>query len=190
MPEIPSPSSRYRKPKNEVIIPDRVAKRAALSYIENDNGCHISTYSVASHGYAQIGWKEPSGERHMTTAHRAAWVYANGRKIPEGATVDHACKVRTCVNPGHLRILSNFENARRTSGRDWSLGECANGHPNSCLHWNGTRYVCYICERERKARWQKNNQEKVRESNRKYREKKRLELKNSAQTTATRKETD
>lgn len=159
MPEIPSPSSRYRKPKKEVIIPDGVAKRAALSYIENDNGCYISTYSVASHGYAQIGWREPGGERHMTTAHRAAWGHANGTQIPEGMTIDHTCKVRPCVNPDHLRLLTNFENARRTSGRDWREGECLHGHPNSELVMRGGRWTCRVCA----AEWQRRYRSKKRE---------------------------
>lgn len=33
-------------------IPDRIAQRAASAYVVDD-GCHISTYSTASHGYAQ-----------------------------------------------------------------------------------------------------------------------------------------
>lgn len=94
--------NRYNKPKKKITIPDRVAARAATKYVEDERGCWISTYSVASHGYAQIGWQDP-GYRQVVTAHRAAWVYHNGRQIPEGNTVDHLCKERRCVNPGHLR---------------------------------------------------------------------------------------
>ncbi len=87
----------------------------------------ISTYSVGSHGYAQVGWWD--GEKHrMTTAHRAAWVHHNGQQVPDGQTIDHTCKNRRCVNPKHLRVLVNLENARRTSGRDWPLGTCRHGH--------------------------------------------------------------
>lgn len=93
----------------------------------------------------------------MTTAHRAAWVHANGQ-IPEGMTVDHrpTCDKR-CVNVDHLRLLTNFENGRRTFGRDWPLGQCANGHPNSDLFTqpNGRRR-CRKCnnkqQREYRAR--------------------------------------
>jgi len=86
----------------------------------------------------------------MTTAHRAAWVAVHGQ-IPEGMTVDHICKVRRCVNVRHLRLLSNFENARRTNGNDWPLGECVNGHPNSELRKRGAKWVCGICA----AEWQR-----------------------------------
>lgn len=140
-------------------IPGRVAQRALENAVPGPNGCHISTYSVASHGYAQIGW-HVSGTSDMagTTAHRAAWVCWNGQ-IPEGATIDHLCKERRCVNPLHLRMLSNYENARRTSGRDWPLGQCANGHSNRHLVLSGKKRVCSLC----RADWQ-----------RRYRAKKRL----------------
>lgn len=37
------------------------------------------------------------------------------------------------MNPAHLRLLPNFENARRVNGLDWPMGQCANGHPNNRL---------------------------------------------------------
>ena len=144
--------SRPRLPKERIIIPERVAARAATRFVVDERGCHISIYSVASHGYAQIGWKG-GGERAMVTAHRAAWVHANGQ-IPHGMTVDHLCKERRCVNVDHLRLLSNYENARRTSGRDWPLGECVNGHPNRFLALvdGGRKLRCSICVQAERSR--------------------------------------
>ena len=110
-------------------IPDRVAQRALTKFVVNEDGCHISTYSVASHGYAQVGWRE-DGKTCMTTAHRAAWVAHVGRQVGDGNEVDHhKCSERRCVNPAHLRELTKSENSARTNGRDWPLGQCANGHP-------------------------------------------------------------
>lgn len=112
-------------------IPGRVMERATEKVALSASGCWISGYSVASHGYAQIGWQD-NGERHVVLAHRATWEAVNG-PVPVGMTLDHTCKVRRCVFPGHLRLMPNFENARRTNGRDWETGECPNGHPNSML---------------------------------------------------------
>lgn len=93
-----------------MIIPPRVAERAASRFVI-DGECHVSTYSTGSHGYAQIGWVPDSATRStMTTAHRAAWVYANG-PIPEGMTVDHTCRNRRCVRVDHLRLLTLAENS-------------------------------------------------------------------------------
>lgn len=112
-------------------VPGRVAARAYANVTVQQSGCWISNYSVGNHGYAQIGWAD-GAKNHMVLAHRASWVNINGQ-LPVGFTLDHVCKVRTCVNPEHLRLLSNFENARRTNGTDFPLGECAHGHPNSML---------------------------------------------------------
>ena len=134
-----------RKPWNSTTIPDRVRERASTRWAA-DLDCWISTYSVTAQGYAQVGW-QGNGEKHVVLAHRASWEYSMG-PVPIGYTLDHLCKQKRCVNPAHLRILSNFENARRTSGRDWPLGQCVNGHPNSLLRHDptGKRY-CLECAR-------------------------------------------
>lgn len=148
----------YAKPRTPLVIPERVCDRAISRYaLDEATGCHISTYSTASHGYAQVGWKETSSMRG-TTAHRAAWTAANG-PIPEGMTVDHMCKQRRCVNVEHLRLLSNYENARRTHDRDWKMGHCINGHPNSLLREfsNGAkppRVKCGQCHKDVQRRYQ------------------------------------
>lgn len=127
--------------------PQRVVERV-LSKVEIDpvTGCHISTYSTGSHGYAQVGW-HVDGVRTMTLAHRVAWIAEHGA-IPEGMTVDHTCKRRQCVNVAHLRLLTNHENGRRTFGRDWALGQCINGHPNSELRMWAGRLRCRVCTNE------------------------------------------
>lgn len=169
----PTPNP-HRRPKRPIVIPDRVAARAAVRFEGDENGCWISTYSTASHGYAQIGWQE-QGDRWVVTAHRAAWVYHHGQQIPEGMTIDHTCKTKPCVNPSHLRMLSNFENARRTDGRDWKLGECVNGHSNDFLVHRGGKWKCEKCAAEWARRYYQSNREKVAESQRRYRARKRAE---------------
>lgn len=151
-------SQGFRTPArwNSVPVPERVAQRAYERVEVDDNGCWISTYSVASHGYAQIGWTG-GGERHVILAHRAAWAHVNGQ-MPLGMTLDHLCKTRTCVNPDHLRMLPNYENARRVDGEDWPLGFCKRGHPNSAIRELKGRgrpsKECAIC---RSARYRRNN---------------------------------
>jgi hypothetical protein len=147
-----NPDQRFRRPRTPVVIPDRVARRAATAYVVVGE-CWVSTYSVGSHGYAQIGWDVGEGRRRATTAHRAAWVHFTGAQIPTGMTVDHLCKTRKCVNPAHLRVLTNFENARRTAGRDWPVGECVHGHPNTGLTHRGSKLVCATCSAEWERRY-------------------------------------
>lgn len=152
-------SEGFRTPDkwNSVPVPPRVAQRAHDRVESGEGGCWISTYSVASHGYAQIGWRSAE-KTHMVLAHRASWVHVNGQ-VPLGMTLDHVCKTRRCVNPEHLRMLPNYENARRVHGEDWPIGFCKRGHPNSELrayaYGRGTkRLECRICH---SARIRRNN---------------------------------
>lgn len=85
------------------------ADRAPQDRVPELGPCLISRYSVASHGYAQIGWTH-EGKYQATTAHRALWIAVKG-PLPDGVTVDHLCHVRKCVEITHLRPLSNEDNA-------------------------------------------------------------------------------
>lgn len=151
----PTADSRQVSRWNATPVPERVAERAYERAERREDGCWISRYSTASHGYAQVGWQE-SGDRHVVLAHRAAWTRINGQ-VPLGMTLDHTCKQRRCVNPAHLRLLPNYENARRTSGRDWPMGYCANGHPNSALVPRSKDAphlrICGECRREATRRY-------------------------------------
>lgn len=158
-----SKKTNYRDPKrwNTVSVPERVATRAYTRHEVDEGGCWVSTYSVASHGYAQIGWQN-KGDRRVVLAHRASWTHVNGQ-VPIGMTLDHLCKNRRCVNPAHLRLLSNYENARRNDGADWAFGTCRNGHSASALievpriAKSGRRYMglkCSICRAENYARYE------------------------------------
>lgn len=74
--------------------------------VRESGECWLWTQSAGSHGYGQT-WDGTD----VLLAHRVAWVLTHGA-IPDGLTVDHQCRVRTCCNPSHLRLLTNVENAR------------------------------------------------------------------------------
>lgn len=143
-----------------MMIPARAAERAA-SRFEEVEGCHISTYSTGSHGYAQIGWNE-DGKVRTTTAHRAAFVHGSGQQIPDGMTVDHLCRTKRCVRYEHLRILSNVQNARRNIADFDIVKTCARGHdveymkPRVRRRRSGEPYwalSCYACLAESRRRY-------------------------------------
>lgn len=134
-------------------VPERVIERVLTKVVMGPRGCHISTYSVGSHGYAQVGWGYRD-DRVVALAHRVMWTWFRGA-IPQGMTVDHTCKNRRCVRLMHLRLLPNLENARRTDGRDWPLGQCVNGHPDD-QYWRPSgpariKGYCSACASATKA---------------------------------------
>lgn len=115
-------------------MPERVVERV-LDKVEMgpktqyvDTPCHLSTYSTASHGYAQVGWNEGQ-QRCLKLCHVVIWTAANG-PVPKGITVDHQCHTKRCIRLDHLRALTNQDNAMRNRpGMDWMLdGSCARGH--------------------------------------------------------------
>lgn len=138
--------------------PARVIRRAVENAVP-EGECLVSRYSTASHGYAQVGWRE-DGKSHMRLVHRLAWEHANG-PIPDGMTVDHLCHNRRCLRIDHLRLLTNLDNARRNRpGRDFPVGLfCHRGHPEEARiairrHRRSrvvTGWTCGECQRTPKS---------------------------------------
>lgn len=138
------------------VIPLRVIERVRDHVAMGPSGCWISKYSIANHGYAQVGWQD-SGQRWVTLCHRVIWIAEHG-PIADGWTIDHRCRTRRCMRLDHLRLMPNLENARRTSGRDWEVGKCVRGHPDA-QYWRSAgpdrkRGYCSACNSEDQAAYQ------------------------------------
>lgn len=78
--------------------------------VEKSEGCWLWAGQVTNTGYGRYSTKEGS-----TSAHRFAYRDLVGA-IPEGAQLDHTCHRRTCVNPSHLRPVSNKQNNENPCG--------------------------------------------------------------------------
>lgn len=115
--------------------------------ITTDEECWNWAQSCGSHGYGQT-WDG------ITTrlAHRVAWSMHHGQQIPEDMTVDHICRNRKCCNPGHLRLLTNIDNASDNGQSNKTT--CPRGHEYSLENTyiqpsNGFRR-CRQCAKDRK----------------------------------------
>lgn len=88
-------------------------------------GCWRWTGTKSRKGYGvfSVG---PRASCEQVRAHRAAWVLANGRPIPDGLVVRHACDVPACVNPTHLALGTIADN----NADIWARGRGARGHRN------------------------------------------------------------
>jgi len=90
------------------------------------NAYGYGTFAVA---YEGLGGKKI---QTRTPAHRAVYMVLRGA-IPAGLTLDHLCRVRHCVNPGHLDPCTAFENTARSPFTITSINRaknlCLRGHP-------------------------------------------------------------
>jgi hypothetical protein len=87
-------------------------------------------------------------------AHRVGFEHYRG-EIPEGMQLDHLCRNRACVNPWHLEIVTNQENAQRgAKGR--LVTHCPQGHElieeNTYRPPSDGRRRCLTCRRDRSLR--------------------------------------
>jgi hypothetical protein len=103
-----------------------------------------------------IGCRLPSGYGKLRRkgkdwlAHRFIYTNLVG-PIPEGLTIDHLCRVRNCVNPEHMELVTQGENTLRgesVSGLAARKTHCPQGHEysgdNLILQKNGHR-KCRFC---------------------------------------------
>ena len=98
----------------------------ALWQPEPNSGCMIWMGASRGNGYGAF-W---DGKKDVA-AHRFAWERKHG-PIPVGLVVDHLCRVRTCVNPAHLRVVTQrenvFENSFALAAINAAKTHCKRGH--------------------------------------------------------------
>lgn len=117
------------------------------SKVQKTDACWIWTACIGNHGYGVIG----KGRFGHFLAHREAYELARG-PIPEGLYVDHLCRVRHCVNPSHMELVTNKANILRgtsPSAINAIKTHCIHGHSldSAIIEKRGRR--CRICTQAR-----------------------------------------
>ena len=90
-------------------LPNLSTEERFWSKVEKTATCWNWTGATNEHGYGMVTRKD--GQRR---AHRVAWTTLVG-DIPDGMQVDHRCRKRACVNPGHLRIETTKQTAEHVA---------------------------------------------------------------------------
>lgn len=119
-----------------------------LSHVEKTETCWNWTGYLMPNGYGQC---KPGGtDIPVVLAHRWAYEHWWG-PIPEGLEIDHLCRNRRCVNPGHLEAVTRSQNILRSPLfplSQWRLSShCLRGHKRSednTYYWRGHRQ-CREC---------------------------------------------
>lgn len=92
---------------------------------EPNTGCWLWLSSMKPNGYGKV----EIGGRQLQ-AHR--WSYEFYRNpIPHGMVIDHLCRVRCCVNPAHMEVVTQKQNLDRSECASATNGRkthCNRGH--------------------------------------------------------------
>ena|SRR5215831_7523740 len=118
-----------------------------LARTEITDSCWLWTGPTGDLGYSRV-WVDGKG-RH---GHRVMYEAEIG-PVPDGMTLDHLCRVRNCINPAHLEVVSRAENVLRGEGltaQNARKKRCPKGHrlsgENLYISQKGRR-ECRICRR-------------------------------------------
>lgn len=106
---------------------DAAVMERFMSYVmpEPNSGCWLWTGTLNTQGYGRF---HINGKRPM--AHKYVFE-ALVKKVPEGLSLDHLCRVRCCVNPQHLEPVTTRENIMRGENKVAALAgrtHCNRGH--------------------------------------------------------------
>lgn len=119
--------------------------------------CWLWTGFVRKNGYGQI---KRSGTRENIGAHVASYEVFVG-PIEPGYEIDHLCRVRHCVSPEHLEVVTGAENRSRGDVALFNARKtrCPKGHeytPENIIVVkvkSGVGRKCRECGRLSAARW-------------------------------------
>lgn len=106
------------------------------SKVEQQSGCWLWTGAITRDGYGHFGINH-----RPVLAHKWLWEYLNG-PVSDGLELDHLCRVRHCVLPGHLEPVTHATNMARSAS-----GNCRGGHPlvSGNVYQQGKRRRCRRC---------------------------------------------
>ena len=124
--------------------------------VTKTEGCWLWSGADNGNGYGTV---YVNGRK--TYAHRVSYEMAHG-PIPVGLQIDHLCRVRNCVRPEHLEVVTPRENNLRgesPAAQQSRRTHCPQGHAydetNTWVSKTGHR-SCRTCTTERSRRQRAN----------------------------------
>lgn len=122
--------------------------------IDGKHSCWIFRRKPNWHGYGQVGNKNGGTQ----VAHRAFYEYLKG-KLKKNILLHHICENKMCVNPFHLKPLT-----QREHGILHRPKVCKRGHPltKDNVYKNWKQRYCKMCHRFRYEKYRlKQRKEKI-----------------------------
>lgn len=127
---------------------DRIIQR---SIPEPNSGCWLWDRKLTVYGYGVVERSRAGKRVRRDMAHRVSYE-AFVWPIPAGLDIDHLCRVRHCVNPTHLEVVTRQVNLLRGIGhtaKNAAKTECPRGHeytPENTLRSRSGSRECRKCK--------------------------------------------
>ncbi len=122
-------------------------------HVDQSGDCWLWRSTITPSGYGAFAVFRAG----IFRAHRLAWTLTKGVDIPGHLQIDHLCRVRHCVNPAHLEVVTARENTLRSVGNfattNAAKTHCIHGHeftPENTSR-NALGRHCISCHRRRDA---------------------------------------
>lgn len=114
----------------------------------DEAGCWVWVAAKTAAGYGTF-----TVENKTYRSHRVAYQVLAG-VIPDGLVTDHLCRVRACVNPAHLDVVTHQVNLLRGETRaaeQVRRTQCPKGHAfdEANTRYQGRKRRCRTCENHR-----------------------------------------
>lgn len=128
-----------------------------LKFVHKTPTCWLWIGGIQSKGYGMMRCGRAA--EGMILAHRFAYEHFKG-PLSEGLEIDHLCRVRCCVNPDHLELVTRKENLHRSPITIFNTNRdkiyCIRGHAftteNTRMSIDGRR-ICRSCHRIRNTKY-------------------------------------
>jgi hypothetical protein len=94
--------------------------------------------------------RDPGGKKRFGAAHRIVFLLTKGALPPKELEPDHLCKVRRCIRPSHLELVTHQVNAQRRTPLF-----CKRGHPfaGNMVRNGKSGWTCKQCKYMSEARF-------------------------------------
>lgn len=126
---------------------------------EPNSGCWLWTGATfKKEDGSEYGLFAVSSQRKSVGAHRVSYELHTGA-IPDGLVIDHKCRVKLCVNPDHLRAVTQKINATENNDSVCAMNarktHCKRGHEFTA---ENTKLIpggrdCRECRRMRRRKY-------------------------------------
>ena len=127
-------------------------KASSLPVVEITDSCWLWHGTCSSEGYARFyTGQNDLGRSTYQYVHRLSFELFKGQ-IEDGLEIDHLCRVRNCINPEHMEVVTRSVNVLRGIGPpalNARKDHCIHGHPLSGdnLRVQNRKRWCRECDR-------------------------------------------